>query len=616
MTDQFVPIPFSRLVSLSLSQIRKGEFLGIPEEKFYRPGDGKLSTVRFGKLIDTPLGVAAGPHSQLAQNIVAAWLCGARYIELKTIQTLDQLTVSKPCIDMQDEGYNCEWSQELRLEESFSQYLDAWILIHILHHELGFQGAASDTMVFNMSVGYNLEGILKPNVQKFFTRMADCHELMAQKLKQVKDIYPQIHQLSIPDCISDNVTLSTMHGCPPDEIEKIGLYLIREKRLHTVVKLNPTLLGSSEVRSILNGKSGFKTPVPDEAFEHDLKYTDALVIINSLQEAAAGVGVCFGLKLTNTLESLNFKTTFSSLEKQMYMSGRALHPIAVNLAAKLRSVFGEGLDISFSAGVDAFNVSDVLAARLCPVTVCSDLLKPGGYARLHQYIENITSRINDSGYSTMRGFMDSQPDDTLALYADAVVNSTYYRKSFREPSIKTALTLMPFDCIHAPCVNACPTNQDIPGYLYHASQGDFERAFGVILRTNPFPGVTGSVCDHECQTRCTRINYDNPLAIREVKRYIASKFRKEGFPEILPAGGMPKVAVIGAGPSGLSCAWYLRQAGFCVTVYEAGAKAGGMVSSVIPDFRIDEQTLQGDLDRIVSSGVEIKYNQRVDKRLL
>lgn len=615
MTDQFVPIPFRLLVTLSLSQIRKGEFFGIPAEKFYRPDKGSLSTIRFGKLIDTPLGVAAGPHTQLAQNIVAAWLCGARYIELKTIQTLDQLTVSKPCIDMQDEGYNCEWSQELKLEESFSQYLEAWILIHLLHHELGYQGIASGSMVFNMSVGYNMEGILKSNVQRFFFRMGDCHELKALKIREIEDIYPQINHLQIPDRISDNVTLSTMHGCPPEEIEKIGLYLIREKRLHTVVKLNPTLLGASEVRSILNERSGFKTSVPDEAFEHDLRYPDAIRIIKSLQGAAAETGLCFGLKLTNTLESQNFKTTFSPTEKQMYMSGRALHPLAIRLACKLKSDCGENMDISFSAGVDAFNIAEVLAAGLSPVTVCSDLLKPGGYARMHQYLENITKKINDSGFAKLVSFIDAQPDNSLALYAEEVIHSSYYRKSFREPSIKTSRVLMPFDCIHAPCVTTCPTSQDIPGYLYYASKGDFEKAFRVILMTNPFPGVTGAICDHECQTRCTRINYDSPLAIREVKRYISSKLRREGFPEVMSFHSAPEVAVIGAGPSGLSCAWYLRQAGFKVTVYEAGSKAGGMISSVIPDFRIEEKTIQGDLDRIISSGVEIKYNHRVDKQL-
>ena len=113
------------------------EIFGIPETLFFNQHQHKsLGMEIFGKHLSSPIGVAAGPHTQMAQNIISAWLCGASYIELKTIQTLDELEISKPCIDMQDEGYNCEWSQELKIEQSFDQYLNAWILIHILNYIL------------------------------------------------------------------------------------------------------------------------------------------------------------------------------------------------------------------------------------------------------------------------------------------------------------------------------------------------------------------------------------------------------------------------------------------------------------------------------------------------
>ena len=176
---------------------------------------------RYGRELETPIGVAAGPHSQLAVNIIAAWLCGARYIELKTIQTLDELEVSKPCIDMQDEGYNCEWSQELKVEQSFNEYLNAWIIIHILRRELGFEGPVGT--LFNMSAGYNLEGMLNANVQWFFDKMMDCSTELSAAKNSVRRIYPEIDKIEISSCISDHITLSTMHGCPPDEIGKIGV---------------------------------------------------------------------------------------------------------------------------------------------------------------------------------------------------------------------------------------------------------------------------------------------------------------------------------------------------------------------------------------------------------
>ena len=100
----------------------------------------RFRTAVYGHPLETPFGAAAGPHTQMAQNIVVAWLCGARFIELKTVQTLDHLEVTKPCIDMQDEGYNVEWSQELDIDQSFDEYLRAWVLIHALHRRLGFPG--------------------------------------------------------------------------------------------------------------------------------------------------------------------------------------------------------------------------------------------------------------------------------------------------------------------------------------------------------------------------------------------------------------------------------------------------------------------------------------------
>jgi len=416
MNDTFSPIALSRLLELTLRQLKEGHFFGIPEALFAREINPKFATERFAQKLATPLGVAAGPHTQLSQNIIAAWLCGARYIELKTVQTLDELNVSKPCIDMQDEGYNCEWSQELKIKESYDQYLDAWIMIHVIdqvqgHGQVQVQGQEllrelvlePKVGIFNMSVGYNMEGILKENVQWFLEKMRHSEEDIARKVELLKKIYPDIRNIAIPGCISNNITLSTMHGCPPEEIETIGRYLIREKQLHTVIKLNPTLLGKEIVHAILNKKLGYKTPVPDQAFDHDLKFDDAVRIIRTLQEEASKSKVSFGIKLTNTLESSNFRGVLP--DEMVYMSGRALHPLAVNLALKLQETFDGQLDISFSAGADCFNFPDLIACGLTPVTVCSDLLKPGGYGRLSQYLNNLDTSFEQTGATSVQSFI-------------------------------------------------------------------------------------------------------------------------------------------------------------------------------------------------------------------
>lgn len=620
MSDKFSRISIQRLFQLTF--VNENEIFGIPKELFFVPSkNDKFKTSRFGQKIETPLGVAAGPQTQMAQNIIAAWLTGARYIELKTIQTLDELEVSKPCIDMQDEGYNCEWSQELKIHESFDEYLNAWIMLHILRDKFGFEKDLGT--IFNMSVGYNLEGILKDNVQWFFKKMKNCKAEKDAKIQELKSVYPNVVNLNIPDTISDNITLSTMHGCPPDEIEKIGLYLINELKLNTIVKLNPTLLGFKDLRNILNTKLGYAAIIPDIAFEHDLKYPDSLNIIKSLQNAAKTQNVHFGLKLTNTLESVNIKNVFDKSQEMMYMSGRALHPISINVVRKLQNEFNGKLDVSFSAGADCFNVTDLFSCGLKTVTVSSDLLKPGGYGRMQQYVEEMRENFADLKAESLddlalkmnkktESSVEQAALENLNKYADMVVESEAYKDHiFHKPNIKTQRELKAFDCIAAPCVDTCPTNQDIPEYLFHVANNDVQAAYNTIMKTNPFPSVLGMVCDHMCQSKCTRVNYDNNLLIREVKRFVMENSNEETLPQL--SKNNVKVAIIGAGPSGLSAAYFLALNGYTVEVFESKAFSGGMVSDAIPAFRLTKEALDKDITRIEKLGVKINYNQNIDK---
>ena len=626
MSKEFSRISIEHLCSWILKDYDETQqIFGIHKDLFFTPRESDLFTMnRFGQFLETPIGVAAGPHTQMAQNLIAAWLCGSRYLELKTVQTLDELNVSKPCIDIQDEGYNCEWSQELRLDDSFDEYLNAWIMIHLLRHKFGWKNTRGRGFLFNMSVGYNLEGILKSNVQTFLARMNDCSDVLKEKLAAVRKFYPQIDEVEIPAQLSDNITLSTMHGCPPDEIEKIAMYLVKERGYHTIIKMNPTLLGAEHLRHILNDRLGFETNVPDEAFGHDLKYPDGVQIIKNMRAAAAEKGVKFGLKLTNTLESVNHKTIFPPNEKMMYMSGRALHPISVNVAAKLQSEFDGMLDISFSAGADCFNLPKIIAAGIKPVTVCSDVLKPGGYGRQLQYLQDLDQAMKAERAANIDEFVLNFADCSckkvhkaalinLRRYAGAVVdNPAYHKDSKTGKSVKTARKLTAYDCVQAPCIHTCPAGQDIPSYMYYTAQGDYKKAYEVIMRNNPMPNVLGMVCDHQCQHHCTRSNYDSSLLIREIKRFIAVRFKDRPVLQSAKSNGK-RVAIIGAGPSGLSCAYFLALEGFTVEMFETRAFAGGMVSDAIPSFRLTAEAIERDVEYIRNLGVKISYEQKIDK---
>ena len=624
MSDKLTCCPIDKLLRWILAEEKEGRVFGICKDLFFAPGKHDVfKMTRYGQGLETPIGVAAGPHTQMAQNIIAAWLTGARYIELKTVQTLDELDVSKPCIDMQDEGYNCEWSQELSLDQSFNEYLNAWIILHILKDKYGWGDPNTAGFIFNMSIGYSLEGILKPNVQAFLDKMTDCRAEKAAKIKSLAEIYPRVKDIQISDLISNTITISTMHGCPPDEVERIGRYFMEERRLHTAVKLNPTLLGPERVRHILNEKLGFEIQVPDEAFEHDLTYDAGVKLITSLLSRAEKVGVTFSLKLTNTLEVLNRKRALPLTERMLYMSGRSLHPISINLARRLQNEFNGKLDISFSAGTDCFNISEVLACNVAPVTVCSDLLKPGGYGRLSQYLERIDEDFSAVGARTIEAFIRAKSEGTkdrhdaglenLKAYARAVVDKEIFHKShFPYENIKTPRPLTPFDCVQAPCMVTCPVSQNIPGYMYYAAKGEYEKAYRVIVEANPFPNVQGMVCDHLCQTKCTRINYDTPLLIREIKRVIAQKHGDGPGIEPAPPNGL-KVAVIGGGPSGLSCAYFLALEGFFVDIYERKEFAGGMAADGIPSFRLDDTSIQRDIQDILALGVNIHCGEAIDR---
>ena len=142
MSDILRVQPFDLLLRRMLVEYEHSRSIfGIHESLWHKPRtDAPYATPDFfGKHLATPIGPSAGPHTQLSQNIIAAWLCGGHFIELKTVQIMDELVIPRPCIDMEDEGYNVEWSQELKLEESAQEYINAWAAIHVLRRLLGWE---------------------------------------------------------------------------------------------------------------------------------------------------------------------------------------------------------------------------------------------------------------------------------------------------------------------------------------------------------------------------------------------------------------------------------------------------------------------------------------------
>jgi len=176
----------------------------------------------------------------------------------------------------------------------------------------------------------------------------------------------------------------------------------------------------------------------------------------------------------------------------------------------------------------------------------------------------------------------------------------------------------PIHCMRYSCQNACPANVEVPVYLDLASQKRFKEAYQVIQSENPLPLMCGRVCHHPCESQCNRVKIDEPLSIRGVKRYITDAvLEAEGelpLPKMEEPNGK-KVAIVGSGPSGLSCAFYLRKKGYDVTVYESLPVIGGMLTVGIPEYKLPRETLEKELDVFRRMGIEFITNTTVGKDL-
>ena len=596
MSDRMRPIPFARLMrALREEYEAQGSVFGV--HGVFHAGKAR-SAALFGAQLEEPFGPAAGPHTQLAQNLLAAYAAGARFFELKTVQTLDgeDLHVAKPCIVSVREGYNCEWSTELRVQEAMDEYIKAWFALGLLAEPMGL--GARDGFAFNMSVGYDYAGITSAKIDAFIEGLKDASATAQWKecTAWAKEHGYDASRISPQVC--NSITLSTLHGCPAGEIERIAAYLIKEKGLNTFVKCNPTLLGYGFVRETLDALGADDIVFDDTHFRHDLNEKDAVPMFRRLQALANERGVAFGVKLTNTFP---VQVTRAELPaEEMYMSGRLLFPLTAELTARLAQAFDGKLRISFCGGADAHSLRALVEAGVWPVTVATALLKPGGY----QVLGEMAAAMEGTAWKPFDG-VDVARAQAIAVRAR---EDAYYRRPLKETPLRKIGTKAPaLDCSVAPCREGCPIHQDIPAYLRLMAQGRAEEAARVIVERNPLPFITGTLCAHPCRERCMRRFADCPVDIRAVKLEAVRTAAKAAKEASAPRGVQEKaVAVVGGGPAGLSVASLLARAGASVTVFEKEAELGGVVRRIIPRFRIDDAAIDSDITLCRASGAALR----------
>lgn len=612
MSEVMTPMSFEQLVDWVLQEKKKrGTVFG--QHHAYR-ADGTHNRTMFGHTLETPIGPAAGPHTQMTQNIVAAYYAGSRFFELKTVQIMDgeelAACINRPCIKADDEGYNCEWSTELTVPQAMEEYIKAWFLLKVIAREFGL--GDMNGFQFNVSVGYDLAGIQSPKVDTFLNSMKHAEDTEIFKhckayLLEHADWFEHVTTEDIeqiPPEICNSVTLSTLHGCPPQEIERIAMYLLTEKGFHTFVKCNPTLLGYEFARKTMDEMGYDYIQFGDFHFKDDLQYEDAVPMLTRLMNTAKERNLEFGVKITNTFPVDVKQNELPS--EEMYMSGKSLYPLSISLAAKLAKEFDGRLRISYSGGADYYNIERIVDAGIWPVTVATTLLKPGGYQRLTQM-----AKLLDKENAPF----EKVDAESAGKLAEEAVKDPHHVKAMKPlPSRKMKKEVPLMDCFVAPCKEGCPIHQDITTYLQLVGEEKYEEAMEVITEKNPLPFITGTICAHNCMSKCTRNFYETPVHIREMKLKAAEN-GYEALLEKLPVPAVTKAekaAVIGGGPAGMAAAYFLRKGGMEVTLFEAKESLGGVVRHVIPPFRISEDAIEKDAEILRKMQVDIRCNTKVE----
>lgn len=612
MSEIMRPMSIGHLMHWIMSEYeQKKSIFGI--EKIVKHENGQALPI-YEEKIESPFGPAAGPNSQLAQNIVAAYVAGSRFFELKTVQVMDgadlAACISRPCIIAGDECYNCEWSTELYVPQAFAEYVKAWVACKLIAKEYNL--GDPDAFVFNMSVGYDLEGIKSPKVDKYINDMIEakdtevfkeCINWALEHVNEFKNVDEEYIR-SISSNVSNSITESTLHGCPPAEIERIATYLITEKHLNTFIKCNPTLLGYEYARKRLDGLGFDYIAFDDHHFVEDLQWADAVPMLHRLYDLCQEKGLEFGVKITNTFPVDVTRNELPSNE--MYMAGRALFPLSIHVARLLTDEFQGKLRISYSGGATIENIKELFDAGIWPITMATNILKPGGYQRMSQ----IADELMECGSERFSGVNVA----ALAAIDDGVEAKAMYRKPVKPlPERHVDKKLPLFDCFNAPCRSGCPIEQDIPAYLQAMVDGDAKKALEIILERNPLPFITGTICPHHCGDKCMRNYYEDTLHIRETKLAAASQAYNEILPALKAEGSVAgkKVAIIGGGPAGLAAATFLSRAGVAVTVFERKEQLGGVVRNVIPEFRITADSIDKDVELCKAYGAEFKLGAEV-----
>jgi len=221
-------------------------------------------------------------------------------------------------------------------------------------------------------------------------------------------------------------------------------------------------------------------------------------------------------------------------------------------------------------------------------------------------LDRLEKLANSVAKASLCGLGQTAPNPVLSTLR-------YFRDEYEEHIIERRCRASVCEAlVDVPCSHACPAGVDIPEYVTLIAQGKIDDAVNVIRRRNPFVSVCGRVCDHPCERRCRRSDVDEPLAIRALKRYASDHTKIPDQPLVAPVKDEAEVAIIGSGPAGLSCGYFLALFGRASVVFESQPVPGGMLALGIPEYRLPKRELEKDIDFILAHGVRLETDHPID----
>jgi NADH-quinone oxidoreductase subunit F len=223
-----------------------------------------------------------------------------------------------------------------------------------------------------------------------------------------------------------------------------------------------------------------------------------------------------------------------------------------------------------------------------------------------EILEDFSNAIKDASMCGLGQTLPNPVLSTLKYFRDEYIQHTKYKR---------CPALVCKGIISSACQHTCPISQDVPSYIGLIAQGKFEEAVKVVLKENPLPLICGRVCDAPCEGKCVAGEWDDPIAIRSLKRFLADYEMNNGvrIDQKPKSAKEERIAIIGSGPGGLTCGHYLALEGYKVTVFESQPTPGGMLALGIPEFRLPKDILKYEIDRIEKLGVQIQTNTTIGK---